>query len=72
MISQNIIHNFPVRVDDIDIAENIFGPGLSTLKGRTTRQSPKMVVGGFIEIPIELVENNEELILCMDIVFINQ
>ena len=26
----------------------------------------------FIEIPRELIENNQELILCMDIMFINQ
>ena len=26
----------------------------------------------FIEIPRELIENNQELILCMSIIFINQ
>ena len=72
MIRQNIIQNFPVTVEDIEIAENIFGPDLSTLKERTTGQSPKVVVGDFIEIPREMIENNQELILSMEIMFISQ
>ena len=40
MIMQNIIKNFPVTVEDIEIAEKIFGPGVYTLKGRTPKQSP--------------------------------
>ena len=48
MIRQIVIQNFPVTVGDIDISENIFGPDLSTLKGITMRQSPKVVVDYFI------------------------
>ena len=51
MIRQNIIHNFPVTVEDIEIAEKIFGPDVSTLKVKTTRQRPKVVVNYFIWIP---------------------
>ena len=51
MIRQNISKNFPVKVKDIAIAENIFGPDLSTLKVRTTRQRPNVSVDDFIEIP---------------------
>ena len=58
-IRQNIIQNFPVMVEDIEVAENIFVPGVSNLKGRTTRQIPKVVVGDFIEIPSELIDNNQ-------------
>ena len=28
MIRQKVIHNFPVTVENIDIAENIFDPGV--------------------------------------------
>ena len=34
MIRKNIIQNFPVTVEDIEIAEKIFGPDVSTLKHR--------------------------------------
>ena len=59
-------------VGDIEIAENIFGPDVSTLKGRKRIKRPKVFMDDFIEIPRELIGNNQELILCMDIVFINQ
>ena len=72
MIRHNIIHNFPVTVEDIKIADKIFVFGVSTLKVITTRQSPKVVVASFIEITRELIENNQDLILCMGIIFINQ
>ena len=72
MIRQNIIKNYPVTVEYIEIAEKIFGQDVSTLKGRKTRQRPKVVVDNFIEIPRELIDNNQELILCIDIMFINK
>ena len=34
----------PVRVEDIKIAENIFGPDMATLKGKRTRKTPKPVL----------------------------
>ena len=55
MIRNNIIHNLPVTVEDIDIAEIIFGPDVYTLKGTKMRQRPKLVVEDFIEIPKELI-----------------
>ena len=72
MIMHNIIHNCPVTVEHIEIAEKIFGSNVSTLKGTTMRQRPKVVVEKFIEIPIKLVDNNQGLILCMDIISINK
>ena len=67
IIRQNIIQNFSVTVEGIGIAENIFDLDVSTLKVRTTRQRPKVVVNYCIAIQKELIENNQDLILCMDI-----
>ena len=72
MIRQNIINNLPVTVKYIEISEKIFGTDVSTLKGITTRKTPKVFVENFIEMPRELIDNNQELILCIDIVFINK
>ena len=63
MLRHNIIQNFPVMVEDTQIADNIFGTDVSTLKKITTRQRPKLVVDDFIEITRELIENDKELIL---------
>ena len=72
MISKNIIHNCTVTVEDIEIAKKIFGLDVSTLKVRTTRKILKVVVNSIIELPGELIDNNQELIMFMDIIFINQ
>ena len=58
MIRHNIIHNFPVTSEDIDIVQNIFGSDVSTLKVITTRQIPKVVACDIIEITRELIDNN--------------
>ena len=51
MIRKNIVQNCPVMVEDIEISDMIFGPGVFTVKERTTRQSLKVAVDDFIEIP---------------------
>ena len=45
---------------------------MPTLNVRTTRKIPKTVVYDYIEIPRELIENNQEFILCMNIMLMNQ
>ena len=37
ILRQNLIRNCPVTVRDVEIAEDLFGPDIATLKGRTTR-----------------------------------
>ena len=59
IIRQNTIQNLPVMVEDIEIAEKIFGPGVYILKGRTMRQSPKVAVDNFNDIPRKLIDNNQ-------------
>ena len=39
MVKSNIIKNCPVTGADGDMAETIYGPAISTLKGKTTRQT---------------------------------
>ena len=46
-------------VEDIEIAEKILGPDVYILKGRTTRQSPKVAVDDFNDIPRKLIDNNQ-------------
>ena len=72
MIRHNIIQNFPFMVEDIEKTEKIFDFGMSILKVITLIQTPKVVVDDFIDIPRELIDKNQELILCVEFMFINQ
>ena len=44
MLKGNVIKNCPVTAADVDIAEKIYAPAISTLKRKTTRKTPKAVV----------------------------
>ena len=65
------IQNCPVRVEDINIAENIFGPDMATLKGKSTRKTPKPVLQDWIELPKEILEKHSKIELCMDTMYVN-
>ena len=54
-IKLNLIHNCPVTVEDINIAEDIFGKDIFALKGKTTRRSPYAVTMDIIEMPPEIL-----------------
>ena len=72
LLKMNVIKNCPVTIDDVNNAEKIFGPALSTLKGKSTRRSPRPVIRDEIELPDEIKNMNHDLDLCMDIMFVNE
>ena len=70
-LRQNLIQNCPVTVDDVVLAEKIYGPDISTLKGRSTRRKALPMREDYIEIPPSLVMNHLRVTLCVDLMFIN-
>ena len=72
LIKMNAIRNCPITTDDINNTEKIFGPSISSLKGKSTRTKPKIVTEDNIEIPQELIKNNKDIELCMDTMYINK
>jgi hypothetical protein len=71
LIASNQIRNLPVTVDDVKVAEKIFGPDIGSLKGKTTRHKPAPVVSDYIEIPKELIMSHNNATLCIDGIKIN-
>jgi hypothetical protein len=62
----NTIKNNLVTTEDVYIAKKIFGPDISSLKGKTTRRKPVPVVDDYIEIPRELITAQHSITLCLD------
>ncbi|KAG7340379.1 hypothetical protein IV203_023922 [Nitzschia inconspicua] len=67
----NTIKNCPVTVDDIKLAEKIYGPDVATIKGKATRSRPTPVVNDIIEIPKELIAAQHDVELSIDTLFVN-
>ena len=72
LLQANTIQNCPITVEDVTLAEKIFGKDISTLKGKSTRPKLHQVKNDYIEIPKELLKNNTEITLCMDTMFVNR
>jgi hypothetical protein len=51
LLKMNAIRNCPVMTEDVNIAEKIFGPDMSSLKGKSTRQKSTPVREDTVEIP---------------------
>ena len=56
----NFIHNCPVTVDDIDVAEDIFGKDICALKGKTVRKTPCNVTIDTIKTPKETMKSHND------------
>ena len=72
LLKMNVIKNCPVTVEDVTMAEKIFGPDISNLKGKSTRKKVETVREDNIEIPKELIEQHREIELCMDTMYVNE
>ena len=72
VIQLNQIQNFPVTVRDVEVAEQIYGKNLPTLKGKTFRSRPPPVSTEIIKIPRYVLKLRKDLIQGMDIFFVNK
>jgi hypothetical protein len=72
LLWMNVIQNCPVTVENVNISEKIFGPYMSSLKGKSTRRKPKPVRSDLIEIPNEIITKHHNIDLCMDAMYMNE
>ncbi|CAJ1956587.1 unnamed protein product [Cylindrotheca closterium] len=60
-IQSGLIKNCPITEEAINHAEAIFGPDASTLKGKSTRPTPKKTHNDFLSPPEELYQHNRSI-----------
>ena len=72
LVTQQIA-NCPITSKDLDVAEYVFGPDISTLKGKSTRRKTRFPkVEEIVSVPKELYEVQKEVELCMDFMYVNR
>ena len=71
IISINGVQNCPITIEDINIAEKIYGKDIGSLKGKLKRQKPIPVASEIVEIPKELVLWQKNIDLYFDIMYVN-
>ena len=72
MVENKWLPNCPISRDDVAAADDIFGPNVGSLKGKTVRRTPEHVRGGQVNIPRPIVERYRDITLCGDIMFVNK
>jgi hypothetical protein len=70
LVENGLINNCPVTIDDIAVAEDIFGPDIHALKGKTVRTKPTRVECDYVEVPREIMKLHHNVVLCADIFFV--
>eukprot|EP00934_Nitzschia_sp_Nitz4_P008987 Nitzschia sp. Nitz4//scaffold353_size16344//11151//16190//NITZ4_008865-RA/size16344-processed-gene-0.13-mRNA-1//1//CDS//3329548925//8977//frame0 len=72
VIRQNAIPNCPVTIRDIRMAEDIFGPDIGSLKGKTTRRKPHRIRTDFIQLlPASVMQHYRRVTICGDLMHVN-
>lgn len=70
ILKMNSIRNCPVTLEDVILAENIYGKNIASLKGKTTRKKPEVVINDNVEIPQELKIAQRDIGLCVDVMYV--
>ncbi len=67
-----MLHNCPISIADIAAAEDIFGPNLGSLKGKTVRRSQGHVPSLVVDVPYHIIKLYQDVLLLFDIMFVTK
>ena len=72
IVDKNLLPNCPVTRADIIAAEQIFGPDVGSLKGKTVRRASSPVQSEHTNVPITIMSRYQEVTVAGDIMFVNK
>ena len=72
IIETRQLKNCPIHSEDVLAAEDIFGPDIGSLKGKTVRKGNSIVDTTLVPIPAMILEKYKSLVLAADIMKVNK
>lgn len=72
IVDRNLLPNCPISRHDIAAAEDIFGPDVGSLKGKTVRRPVPHASTKLIDVPLPLMKQYQNVTLAGDIMFVNR
>ena len=72
IIENNLLPNCPVNRRDVLMAEQIFGPDIGFLKGKTVRRQPPRAEVEEVSLPPTIQQHYEKVMLACDIMYVNK
>jgi hypothetical protein len=72
IVENNLLKDCPIVGTDVVAAEDIFGPNVGFLKGKTVRRGGTHVNPEYLQVPSPLMEKYHQVTLCIDIMFVNK
>jgi hypothetical protein len=71
LVRLNMIPDCPITTENIKHADTLFGPDLATIRCKTVWRKPTRVVTDYVDILRALVDINKQVILAVDVMFVN-
>jgi hypothetical protein len=71
MVRGNMIYNCPVTTKAITNMHAIHGPSLESMRSKTVRQTPALVVVEYVAVPKEIMECNKIVTLAANLFFVD-
>ena len=66
------MRNCPVSRRDIAVAEDVYGPNLGSVKGKTPAKAVKHVVGSTDPVPPDILARHGQISIATDIMYVNK
>jgi Reverse transcriptase (RNA-dependent DNA polymerase) len=71
IVNKHLLTNCPITAADIIAAEEIYGPDLGSLKGKTVRRKVDHVEAEVTKVPSSLLARHKDVTVCADVMFVN-
>jgi len=71
LVRLNLLPDCPITTADIVNAHKIFDTDLANLRGKTVRRRPEHVSGEIIDIPQQILDNQSNVTLAANVMFVN-